>query len=43
MHMQPAGRRIKSRINELSVEGRISIARDLDNKKYIMANKRKKG
>lgn len=38
-----SGRRIKSRINELSVEGRISIARDLDNKKYIMANKRKKG
>ena len=34
-----SGRRIKSRLNQLSMEGRISVVRDLDNKKYIMANK----
>ena len=37
-----SGRRIKYRLRSLSMEGKISIARDLDNKKYVMANKRKK-
>ena len=37
-----SGRRIKYRLKALSMEGKISIARDLDNKKYVMANKRKK-
>ncbi len=36
-----SGRRIKYRLKTLSMEGKISIARDLDNKKYVMANKRK--
>ena len=37
-----SGRRIKYRLKALSMEGKISIARDLDNKKYVMANKEKK-
>ena len=37
-----SGRRIKYRLNVLSMEGKISIARDLDNKKYVMQNKHKK-
>ena len=37
-----SGRRIKYRLKALSMEGKISIARDLDNNKYVMANKRKK-
>ena len=37
-----SGRRIKYRLKALSMEGKISIARDLDNKKYVMANNRKK-
>ena len=37
-----SSRRIKYRLKALSTEGKISIARDLDNKKYVMANKRKK-
>ncbi len=37
-----SGRRIKYRLKALSMEGKISIARDLDNKKYVMANKQKK-
>ena len=36
-----SGRRIKYRLKALSMEGKISIARDLDNKKYVMANMRK--
>ena len=37
-----SGRRIKYRLKALSMEGKISIARDLDNKKYVMANKEKR-
>lgn len=37
-----SGRRIKYRLKAMSMEGKISIARDLDNKKYVMENKRKK-
>lgn len=37
-----SGRKIKYRLKVLSMEGKISIVRDLDNKKYVMANKRNK-